>query len=478
MNFLANKNTGSGGLLLLIFLGLAILGDLLIIIGLPILFLMEDQIGLEDIPTYLIFALALLAVIIILRVISYIGIFYYIKEGIVGMWSISIFIFICFLILSYTILQENSIYQVLAILVYPIIITILIRPIRPYFHKLKSPLKDKFVGFFVDNKKLILWTAGILIIIPCCILLINQIDFKKETTKQTEIETPNKLEAAETFQENVETNDGFILEANLNYKIQVKKGVKNVNIRDSYIVEQSKILSQISFPETYTVTKKATIKDKSNAIYLLNTKTQLTDTYGRNYTFEPGKKVKVLNINGQFYNAEIELDKQTINVKIPLDNVESQNEQNWLFLKELNGWVLSRFIEESGENTNNTSLRPQEIDYDGKPDLEYQTEGIRTVLEGYNENDDQSRYIRMKFNGKEVLLKNITSETSKFNRVYRGNGYNVTFKIKEYGKCAGEGSQYLFGEVIIESNGKFYTTGFQGSDPYYSSKECQEVGNG
>jgi hypothetical protein len=131
------------------------------------------------------------------------------------------------------------------------------------------------------------------------------------------------------------------------------------------------------------------------------------------------------------------------------------------------------------EHTNDDILLiPQEIEYNGKPDLEYSIDGKRTVLDDYSENNPQEKYIRMKFNDKEVLLKNIKNETTKYKRVYAGNNYKVVFKINKYGDCAGEGTQWVYGNVFIKLGKKQYSTTFEGIDTLFSSQQCKEIGNG
>lgn len=189
--------------------------------------------------------------------------------------------------------------------------------------------------------------------------------------------------------------------------------------------------------------------------------------------------------NNEVKKSTISDDFSTItnNMGVEFSIVESKKKIN-LNMNELKAKYASSDISMSKQKENSeqevpiTHLIPQEISYNGKPDLTYYINDKLTVLDDYVSNDYDNNYIRMKFNNEEILLKNIINETSKFHRVYEGSEYNIIFKIEEYGECAGEGSQYFHGEVIIKYKDKSYSTTFQGSDPFYSSKKCQEVGNG
>jgi hypothetical protein len=128
--------------------------------------------------------------------------------------------------------------------------------------------------------------------------------------------------------------------------------------------------------------------------------------------------------------------------------------------------------------TLNKNLIPQEIDYEGKPELEYVVNNKTIALDYYSESDSEGRYIRMKLIGKVVILKMQKSASSKVKRVYSNGGYSVTFYDIVYGTCAGEGAQNLTGKLLIESKSEQNTINFKGSDTLYSSKKCQEMGNG
>jgi hypothetical protein len=126
----------------------------------------------------------------------------------------------------------------------------------------------------------------------------------------------------------------------------------------------------------------------------------------------------------------------------------------------------------------NKKLVPQEIDYDGKPELEYTINNKIIALDSYSETDNEGSYLRMKFNNKEVILKMQKKNSSKIKRVYSNNEYTITFYDIVYGACAGEGAQNVTGKLLIQSKTEQNTVIFKGSDALYSSKKCQGIGNG
>src|SRR5690554_423364 len=124
------------------------------------------------------------------------------------------------------------------------------------------------------------------------------------------------------------------------------------------------------------------------------------------------------------------------------------------------------------------SVVPQEIEYYGKPGLEYSIDGKRAVLgvyisEGYFINRPENHSIRMKFSNIEMLLKNIRRETTRDKRVYRGNGYQVVFKFKKI-ECQGCHLQTVKGDVFIQTGEKHYSTQFEGYNNLFVSKQCLE----
>jgi hypothetical protein len=121
-------------------------------------------------------------------------------------------------------------------------------------------------------------------------------------------------------------------------------------------------------------------------------------------------------------------------------------------------------------------LAPQPIEYDGKPELEYRVNDAIVALDGYVDADADGRYIRMRFEGREMLLK--MTQSSKPERTYEADGLVVTFGGIVYGECTGEGAQAVKGTLHVQRGSASYSTPFTGSDTEFPSRECQEVGNG
>ncbi len=95
------------------------------------------------------------------------------------------------------------------------------------------------------------------------------------------------------------------------------------------------------------------------------------------------------------------------------------------------------FCQSTTTNLNlNKKLIPQEIKYDGKPDLSYTMNNKIIVLDSYSETDSEGKYIRMKLNNKEIILKMQKKNSSKAKRIYSNNEYAVTFYDIIYGACA------------------------------------------
>ncbi|WP_129020484.1 hypothetical protein [Edaphocola flava] len=120
--------------------------------------------------------------------------------------------------------------------------------------------------------------------------------------------------------------------------------------------------------------------------------------------------------------------------------------------------------------TINKALVPQTISYDGMPELEYKVSNKLVAL------DDESGNIRMKIKGREYTLKLEQGSTS-IKRVYSNSYYRVTFFNIAFGKCSGEGGQYITGKLKIETTTEENTVAFNGFDALFSSKKCKDAGN-
>jgi hypothetical protein len=121
----------------------------------------------------------------------------------------------------------------------------------------------------------------------------------------------------------------------------------------------------------------------------------------------------------------------------------------------------------------NKKLIPQEIEYDGKPDLQYLLKNKNIVLDYWDEPfNEKIMCIRMKLNNKEVIFKMQKKNLSKAKRVYFNNEYTVTFFNIIYGECL-EGAQNVTGKLLIESKTEQNTIVFKGYDSYYYNKNCK-----
>jgi chromosome segregation ATPase len=127
----------------------------------------------------------------------------------------------------------------------------------------------------------------------------------------------------------------------------------------------------------------------------------------------------------------------------------------------------------NSQRVENKNLIPEEIEYDGKPSLDYEYLKKVVALDHYLENDDQNKYIRMKIQGKECTLKMDQSKTNRGVRVYSNQQLQVIFYDIVFGECAGEGMQKIKGKMKIQSPTEENVLNFEGMDDLYSSKKCQ-----
>lgn len=131
------------------------------------------------------------------------------------------------------------------------------------------------------------------------------------------------------------------------YRIILKKNVVNVNVRDNFIIEESKVLSQVSYPQTFTVIKETIItNDKSTKLYILKNRISLkNENTGKNIVFNQGKSVEIISDKGTEYLIRIDTGEGLVTTYVPINEVKYIQGQKWLYLNELNGWILSEFIE-------------------------------------------------------------------------------------------------------------------------------------
>lgn len=195
------------------------------------------------------------------------------------------------------------------------------------------------------------------------------------------------------------------------------------------------------------------------------------------------KELKTVNDNFSLQNSALQekYDEVLLKLETAQENLSIASDTISEMRKKIK-MEKTRHEEAQVNQTNNLetnkTLLPQSIDYDGMPILEYTINNEIIALDSYDENDSEGSYIRMKLNDMEVILKMQKQYSSKARRVYSNSDYVVTFDGIIYGKCAGEGAQYLTGKLLIQTSSDQNSITFKGSDALYSSKECQEMGNG
>lgn len=115
----------------------------------------------------------------------------------------------------------------------------------------------------------------------------------------------------------------------------------------------------------------------------------------------------------------------------------------------------------------NNKLIPQEIEYDGKPDLQYEMKNKIVVLDHWDDTmDEKTIAIRMKINNKEIIFKMQKKSLSKAKRVYFSNDYTATFFNVIYGRRL-EGGRNVTGKLLIESKTEQNTIIFKGYDSFF-----------
>jgi hypothetical protein len=167
--------------------------------------------------------------------------------------------------------------------------------------------------------------------------------------------------------------------------------------------------------------------------------------------------------------AEItNLKIQSLNTRDSLNIISNELKKNKTTTQSINSNI-----------SENKKLIPQEIENDGIPVLEYIMNNRIIVLDSFSETDKEGdQFIRMKINNETIRLKMQKTNFAKFKRVFSNSKYIVTFFDILYGECTGEGTQAVTGKLRIESKTEFNIVNFKGSDAYFSSKKCQETGNG
>lgn len=126
------------------------------------------------------------------------------------------------------------------------------------------------------------------------------------------------------------------------FSIKIKNNLKNVNIRNYPITGD--VVDKISGGQIYTVTK---VFEASEPIYLLKYEMSFKDIETGEDIVKPAD-FKLINLrefrNDIFYAEVLNIDN-TVN-KITIERNNFQIEYNdWFYLKELNGWIYSKFVE-------------------------------------------------------------------------------------------------------------------------------------
>jgi predicted nucleic acid-binding Zn-ribbon protein len=192
-------------------------------------------------------------------------------------------------------------------------------------------------------------------------------------------------------------------------------------------------------------------------------------------------KDAVNNLNQkQLENAQLKSDLNLYLTEITTLKIQSLNKSDSLNIISNELKKIKTTTQSTNSNiSENKKLIPQEIENDGIPVLEYIMNNRIIVLDSFSETDKEGdQFIRMKINNETIRLKMQKTNFTKFKRVFSNSKYIVTFFDILYGECTGEGTQAVTGKLRIESKTEFNIVNFKGSDAYFSSKKCQETGNG
>ena len=125
------------------------------------------------------------------------------------------------------------------------------------------------------------------------------------------------------------------------FTVKVKDDVLNLNIRKLPI--SGSIINKVSGGEIYNVTK---VLKMNKPLYLLKRKTVLKDIVTREEIIKPAgfNLSELKKVRNNIYRAVIINEDNSVN-RITLSRNDFEIENNdWYFLKELNGWVYSKFV--------------------------------------------------------------------------------------------------------------------------------------
>ena len=247
-----------------------------------------------------------------------------------------------------------------------------------------------------STKKIILWITLPLIILSLGAFIYSWFVINSENDVEFHInsETPGLVNQQNSIiNNNNETNDltisSFRTTHNFSklvlsqggstgtnydlFSVNIKDGKFKINVRNTYNLPNSYVLSQVSENEFFTISKKVTLISE-----LLTLNKDLTVSpiavdgqmgkFGQ-VTFSEGMKLNniyesesythlINDYNMTYYLADLQInvgqpDETKYTIAISKENINRKQNSNWFYLNELNGWILSDFCDVN-QLTNNS----------------------------------------------------------------------------------------------------------------------------
>jgi len=140
------------------------------------------------------------------------------------------------------------------------------------------------------------------------------------------------------------------------FNITIQSGRTQVNVRNTYEIDKSKVVAQVNGDEDYFVTKTAEIKEN---LLILNYDFTTGDYY-LNGVKKSGPRVKFIKglrlseaykySNGDYFaelTYNIRKKKETYTLRIPKRYVKVKESSKWYYIELLDGWILSDFCSRS-----------------------------------------------------------------------------------------------------------------------------------
>jgi|TARA_B110000967_G_C18895681_1_gene570470 hypothetical protein len=139
---------------------------------------------------------------------------------------------------------------------------------------------------------------------------------------------------------------------NKKFKIIIKKDKTKVNVRNTFKIEESKVIAQVNENEVYSCSKIASLNNDiyitSNGFNSYNYTLNGIKKYGPNTKFIKGLKLNNIFI---YNNGDIQADlnynvngkKETYNLRIPERFIEKKSSSKWYYIDLIEGWILSDF---------------------------------------------------------------------------------------------------------------------------------------